>query len=152
MPFPDHMLGNLHKSAETEVDTFRAAEAISAGDPLQRATADEDEVEVFDDTGEEFVGIALDSMRADQDAGPPHTYAENDPVPVLRPGSLGQPVVPFEEDGAKGEGVVIDPATSTFRPESTATTPVVALTNAEIAVPPGGAQDNGAIRLRPTET
>lgn len=153
-------IGRFEQGTANEVVSKRADSQIEAGEAVQLLSGDKESVETYDGNGD-FYGIALFDMQADQDfrrasnSRDRARYDAEDPVPILRVGSTGYVIVEFEESVTEADELVIDDSTGNFRPASTGTTPVTAVTNGvveEDSIQRGANNVHvGAVRLRPTE-
>lgn len=148
MAFAEYRRGRLIQGSPNRVESYRNDGdngVIRAGDPVQRDASDDDAVEQYDGSGE-FIGVALWSIEADQDAGPPVEYAADDPVPVMRFGDEGIVVVRVAEAVEVDDGVAILDDVAEFAPGDTATTPNTAVANAAFASA-GAADENVGLDL-----
>lgn len=148
MSFQEYRRGRIIDGKADKVVTLRNDGDngnIRAGDPVQLDGSDDNACEQFDGS-QPFVGVALWSLEANQDVGPPVEYETDDPVPVLKFGNAGIVVVRVAEAVSKDDDVAILDNQAEFAPGSTATTPNTAIDNAEFNTA-GSAGENVGLDL-----
>lgn len=148
MSFADYRRGRLIRGVADHVVTYRNDGdngVIRAGDPVHMDSSDDNACEQFDGS-QEFLGVALWSLEANQDAGPPVEYEADDPVPVLEMPQSGIVVVRAAEAVSKQDDAAILDNSAEFAPQTTSTTPNTSIANAEFATA-GAAGENVGLDL-----
>ncbi|MEH7214774.1 hypothetical protein V7079_22715 [Priestia megaterium] len=132
--------GKLANYQDYSADTKAAAEDIPYGVAVQLGTDGETITRVK--AGGKPYGVSLAQeindwvLKADD-----QKYLRYDPVAAVRKGVIW---VQVDEDVVIGDGVVVDPTTSNFRPADTATSGVIAFPSAAFK---SSAQAGGLVQL-----
>lgn len=118
--------GRIASYHDHRADTGAAAVATAWGLALQYNSTNPNQVEPYDGTAGDVVGIAISDEVTEYrvqnvDDAIVGQYDANDPVSFLRRGKIWVEVL---EDVTKGNKAVADNATGDFRPSGTATTEI----------------------------
>ncbi len=137
--------GRVSSYHDHRADTGAATEVIDWGRAVQYNSTNPNQVETYDGTAGDVVGIAISDevteyrvQNADDDVV--GQYEAKDPVSFLRRGEIWVEVL---EDVTKGDKAVADNSTGDFRPSGTATTEV----SEDIGVFKSDALANGMAKL-----